>query len=66
MSQQTLPSTPPKKKLSRVGSFFSYRCLVSLKKCPQRKACTFQVKSPKNVFFLAYSPKLNFDKLNII
>ena len=31
----------PPPKLSRVGSFFSYRCLVFPKKCPQRKACTF-------------------------
>ena len=32
---------PPPPKLSRVGSFFSYKCLVFPKKCPQRKACTF-------------------------
>ena len=32
----------PPPKLSRVGSFFSYRCLVFPKKCPQRKACTFR------------------------
>ena len=31
----------PPPKLSRLGSFFSYRCLVFPKKCPQRKACTF-------------------------
>ena len=33
---------PPPPKLSRVGSFFSHRCLVFPKKCPQRKACTFR------------------------
>ena len=33
--------SPPPPELSRVGSFFSYRCLVFPKKCPQRKACTF-------------------------
>ena len=33
---------PPKKNLSRVGLFFSYRCLVFPKKCPQRKACAFR------------------------
>ena len=41
MSQQTLPCTPPPE-LPRVGSFFSYRCLVFPKKCPQRKACAFR------------------------
>ena len=29
---------PPPPELPRVGSFFSYRCLVFPKKCPQRKA----------------------------
>ena len=29
---------PPPTELPRVGSFFSYRCLVFPKKCPQRKA----------------------------
>ena len=33
MNQQTLPCTPPPE-LPRVGSFFSYRCLVSPQKCP--------------------------------
>ena len=32
MSQQTLPCTPPLPELPRVGSFFSYRCLVFPKK----------------------------------
>ena len=32
---------PPPPELPRVGSFFSYRCLVFPKKCPQRKACAF-------------------------
>ena len=32
MSQQTLPCTPPPPELPRVGSFFSYRCLVFPKK----------------------------------
>ena len=53
MSQQTLPCTPSPE-LQRVGSFFSYRCLVFPKKCPQRKACAFgviQVERPKNVVF---------------
>ena len=43
MSQQTLPCTPPKR--SRVGSFFSHRCLVPLLNFPQRK----------NGFFMRYS-----------
>ena len=33
---------PPPPELPRVGSFFSYRCLVFPKKCPQRKACAFR------------------------
>ena len=32
----------PPPELPRVGSFFSYRCLVFPKKCPQRKACAFR------------------------
>ena len=67
MSQQTLPCTPPE--LPRVGSFFSYRCLVFPKKCPQRKARIFRsylgLKPQKRVFS-AYSLKPNFDKLTII
>ena len=54
MSQQTLPCTPPPE-LPRVGSFFSYRCLVFPKKCRHRKACAYlgiiEVKRPKNVVF---------------
>ena len=34
---------PPPPELPRVGSFFSYRCLVFPKKCPQRKACAFRI-----------------------
>ena len=43
MGQQTLPCTlpppppPPPTKRSRVGSFFSYGCLVPPKKFPQKK-----------------------------
>ena len=33
---------PPPPELPRVGSFFSYKCLVFPKKCPQRKACAFR------------------------
>ena len=33
---------PPPPELPRVGSFFSYRCLVFPKKCPQKKACAFR------------------------
>ena len=33
----------PPPELPRVGSFFSYRCLVFPKKCPQRKACAFRI-----------------------
>ena len=33
---------PPPPELPRVGSFFSYRCLVFPKKCPQRKASAFR------------------------
>ena len=29
---------PPPPRTASVGSFFSYRCLVFPKKCPQRKA----------------------------
>ena len=32
----------PPPELPRVGSFFSCRCLVFPKKCPQRKACAFR------------------------
>ena len=32
----------PPPELPRVGSFFSYRCLVFPKTCPQRKACAFR------------------------
>ena len=49
---------PPPEKLSRVGSFFSCRCLVFPKKCPQRKVCTFlsyYVKRPKNVFLSIFT-----------
>ena len=68
MSQQTLPCTlPPPPELPRVGSFFSYRCLVFPKKCPQRKALIFRsysgLKTQKRVFS-AYSLKPNFNKLN--
>ena len=35
-------TVPPPPELPRVGSFFSYRCLVFPKKCPQRKACAFR------------------------
>ena len=57
MSQQTLPCTPPPPELPRVGSFFSYMCLVFPKKCPQSlkgKPVLFgiiEVKRPKNVVF---------------
>ena len=37
MSQQTLPCNPPPPKRSRVGSFFSHRCLVSPKFFPKEK-----------------------------
>ena len=67
MSQQTLPCTPPPE-LPRVGSFFSYRCVVFPKKCPQRKARIFRsylgLKTQKRGFS-AYSLKPNFNKLNI-
>ena len=33
----------PPPELPRVGPFFSYRCLVFPKKCPQRKACAFRI-----------------------
>ena len=36
MSQQVLPCTPPPE-WSRVGSFFSYGCLVSPKFFPKKK-----------------------------
>ena len=59
---------PPPSELPRVGSFFSYRCLVFPKKCPQRKAWIFRsylgLKSQKRGFS-AYSLKPNFNKLNI-
>ena len=58
MSQETLPKlcgeTPPKRKLSRVGSSFSYRCLVFPNNVLIEKPVLFgviQVKTPKNVFF---------------
>ena len=58
----------PPPELPRVDLFFSYRCLVFPKKCPQRKACIFRsylgLKTQKRVF-LAYSLKPNFTKLNI-
>ena len=66
MSQQMLPCTPPP---TVEDGFISYRCLVFLKKCPQREACTFRRYSgykPKNmVFEHNYSLKPYFDKLNI-
>ena len=52
MSQQTVPCTPPE--LPRVGSFFSYRCLVFPKNVHKGKPALFgiiEVKRPKNVFF---------------
>ena len=33
---------PPPSELPRVGAFFSYRCLVFPKICPQRNACNFR------------------------
>ena len=33
---------PPPPRTAARGFFFSYRCLVFPKKCPQRKACAFQ------------------------
>ena len=33
---------PPPKTIEGGFIFFSYRCLVFPKKCPQRKACTFR------------------------
>ena len=60
---------PPPPELPRVGSFFSYRCLVFPKKCPQMKAWIFRsysgLKTQKRGFS-AYSLKPNFNKLNII
>ena len=53
MSQQTLPRTPPPG-LPRVGSFFSYRCLVFPKNVLKGKPMLFgiiEVKRPKNVVF---------------
>ena len=53
MSQQTLPCTPPPE-LPRVGSFFSYRCLVFPKNVLKGKPVLFgiiEVKRPKNVVF---------------
>ena len=53
MSQQTLPCTPPPE-LPRVGSFFSYRCLVFPKNVLKGKPVLFgiiEVKRTKNVFF---------------
>ena len=44
----------PPPELPRVGSFFSYRCLVFPKKCPPGKPVLFgiiEVKRPKNVVF---------------
>ena len=54
MSQQTLPCTPPPPELPRVGSFFSYRCLVFPKNVLKGKPVLFgiiEVKRPKNVVF---------------
>ena len=45
---------PPPQELPRVGSFFSYRCLVFPKNVLKGKPEYFgiiQVKRPKNVFF---------------
>ena len=53
MSQQTLPCTPPPE-LPRVGSFFSYRCLVFPKNVLKGKPVLFgiiEVIRPKNVVF---------------
>ena len=53
MSQQTLPCTPPPE-LPRVGSFFSYGCLVFPKNVLKGKPVLFgiiEVKRPKNVVF---------------
>ena len=60
---------PPPPELPRVGSFFSYRCLVFPKKCPQSKACAFRSYSGKKTQkrgFSLYSLKSNFDKLKLI
>ena len=67
MSQQTLPCTPPE--LPRVGSFFSYRCLVFPKSVLKGKPVLFgviQVKRLKKRGFSLYSLKSNFDKFRII
>ena len=67
MSQHTLPCTPPE--LPKMGVFFSYRCQVFSKNVIERSPEYFgviQVKRSKNVFFLDYLLKQNFDKLNII
>ena len=62
MSQQALSFTPPPE-LPKVGSFFSYRCLVFQKNVLKCKPVLFrviQVKRPKNVFFWAYSLRHSF------
>ena len=68
MSQQTLPCTPPPPELPRVGSFFSYRCLVFpknvLKGKPEYFVVYLGLKTQKRGFS-AYSLKPNFNKLNI-
>ena len=54
MRQQTLPCTPPPPELPRVGSLFSYRCLVFPKHVLKGKPMLFGVisdKRPQNVFF---------------
>ena len=54
MSQQNM-SPPPKKKRSRVGSFFSHRCLVPPKHFPQRKSgfcSTFTSERTKTWFYV--------------
>ena len=60
---------PPHSELPRVGSFFSYRCLVFPKKISSKESLNiselFRLKDPKRVFS-AYSLKPHFDKLNII
>ena len=59
MSQQTLPCTPSPE-LSRVGSFFPYKCLVFTKNVLKGKLEYFEViqdKRPKNVVFQHIHPK---------
>ena len=60
---------PPPQNCRGWVHFFSYMCLVFPKNVLKRKPVLFrviQIKRPKNVFFLLYSLKSNFDKLETI